>query len=424
MKRLLCVTPAFPPNNAADCHRVRMALPYLRENGWEATVMAVEPKYVAGPTDPELESTVPQGVEIRRVRAVPLGLTRKVGFGSLGLRAGGFLKSEGDRLLKEEKFDAVYFSSTVFSTFPLGLRWKRKYRTPFFVDYQDPWWSEYHRGRGQRPPGGWLKYGWVQWRSKQEEGRVLREAAGVTCVSPAYVEMLRRRYPEMDTRRFLELPFGAPERDLELAEAQTLSTGTEIWRYIGRGGPDMEVALRIFAGVLAEGKARPFRLELAGTSYVTGSAAERTMGPVLEQTLPAGTVTESPGRIGYLESLRRLKGAHRLILFGSDDPQYTASKLYNYVLAKRPLLVICREESSVARIVRETRSAELITFGENEIKMKIKIKEEWREAVGRWLEMDPGKEPRTDWKAFEKYTAKMMTEKLCEFFEEALLDQD
>jgi len=399
-----------------------MALPYLRENGWEATVLAVEPKFVVGSKDPELESTVPKETEIRRARAVPLELTRMLGFGSLGLRAGCFLKREGDRLLKEGKFDAVYFSSTVFSTFPLGLRWRERYRTPFFVDYQDPWWSEYHLGREQRPPGGWLKYGWVQRRSKREEGRVLREAAGVTCVSPAYVEMLRRRYPEMDTRRFLELPFGAPEKDLEVAGDQVLSTGTEIWRYIGRGGPDMKAALRIFAAVLPEAKARPFRLELAGTSYATGSAAERTMVPVLEGNLPAGSVSESPGRIGYLESLRRLKGANRLILFGSDDPQYTASKLYNYILARRPLLVICREESSVARIVRETKSAELITFGEEEVRLggRIRIRPEQKEAVGRWLEMDPAKEPPTDWKAFEPYTARSMTKKLCGFFEQAL----
>lgn len=40
--------------------------------------------------------------------------------------------------------------------------------------------------------------------------------------------------------------------------------------------------------------------------------------------------------------------------------------------------------------------------------------------MGRWLAMDPAKEPPTDWKAFEPYTAKRMTEKLCRFFDERL----
>ena len=34
--------------------------------------------------------------------------------------------------------------------------------------------------------------------------------------------------------------------------------------------------------------------------------------------------------------------------------------------------------------------------------------------------MDPAKEPATDWKAFEKYTARKMTERLCRFFDERL----
>jgi len=444
MKRLLCVTPAFPPSNAADCHRVRMALPYFQENGWEAEVLAVRPERVEAVQEPELLRTIPEGVRVHRVSALPQKLTRLVGISSLGLRAGSYLRREVTRLLQERKFDAVYFSSTVFSTFPMGIIWKKRFGVPFFIDYQDPWWSSYHVGRGQKPPGGWLKYGLVQWSARRQEGRVVREAAGVTCVSPAYGEMLRSRYPETDPARFLELPFGAPERDFEVAagpplhqaptrsaeELRTVDQGKEIWRYIGRGGPDIETALRIFAGVLGDARPRPFRLELAGTSYASGAAAERTMAPVLEESLPAGTVTESPGRIGYLESLRKLQEAHRLVLFGSDDPQYTASKLYNYILARRPLLVICREESSVARIVKETKSAELITFSNAEMgdgRWKMggeKVKPEWREAMGRWLEMGATKKPGTDWRAFEPYTAKEMTKKLCGFFEEGLLAED
>ena len=38
--------------------------------------------------------------------------------------------------------------------------------------------------------------------------------------------------------------------------------------------------------------------------------------------------------------------------------------------------------------------------------------------------MDPAKEPPTDWQAFEPYTAKRMTEKLCRFFDERLEAED
>jgi hypothetical protein len=402
-----------------------MALPYFEENGWMAEVLAVKPEFVEAVLEPELLQALPGEVSIHRVSAFSQKVTRMLGFGGLAIRAGWHLQNEGERLLGAGGYDAVYFSSTVFSTFRFGPIWKQKFGIPYFVDFQDPWWSHYYKDRAQRPPGGWLKYGLIQRSARKNEGQVVREAAGVTCVSGAYAEMLKKRYPEVGDEKFLELPFGASERDADLAglrreDGGLREGGKEAWRYIGRGGADMAAALRIFGETLGKAEPKPFQLELMGTSYAGGMQAERTMAPVLEKSLGKGLVTENPQRIGYLESIRKLKEAERLILFGSDDPGYTASKLYNYILAKRPLLVICREESSVGRIVRETRSAELITFGEQEIKMKIKIKKEWEEAMGRWLAMDPAKEPETDWKAFEPYTAKKMTEKLCRFFDERL----
>ncbi len=434
---------------------MRLALPYFEENGWTAEVLAVKPEFVEAVNEPELLETLPPESRIHRVCAFPQQLTRMLGFGSLALRAGWHLRREGERLLGTGRYDAVYFSSTVFSTFRFGPIWKKKYGIPYFVDFQDPWWSHYYKDRAQRPPGGWLKYGLTQRSARKNEGEVVREAAGVTCVSGAYSEMLKKRYPEVSEEKFLELPFGASERDAELAglrreERGLREGGKEVWRYIGRGGTDMAAALRIFGEALTQAEPKRFRLELMGTSYAGGAQAERTMVPVLEKYLGKGLVTESPQRIGYFESIRKLKEADRLILFGSDDPGYTASKIYNYILAKRPLLVICREESSVARIVRETRSAELITFGERDLglapadlplpisksryavgglsagagELRIedrgKIKKEWEEAMKRWLAMDPAKEPATDWKAFDPYTARKMTEKLCRFFDERL----
>ena len=351
-------------------------MPYFQENGWEAEVLAVKPEFVEAVHEPELLQTLPAETSIHRVSALPPKVTRMAGFGGLAFRAGWHLQKEGERLLRSGRYDAVYFSSTVFPTFRWGPIWKRRFGIPYFVDFQDPWWSHYYKDRGQRPPGGWLKYGLAQRSARKNEGRVVRAAAGVTCVSGAYAKMLKERYPGVSEQKFLELPFGASERDAELAgwrreDGGLREGGQEVWRYVGRGGADMAAALRIFSATLAQAGPKPFRLELMGTSYAGGAQAERTMAPVLEERLAADTVAESPGRIGFLESIRKLKEADRLILFGSDDPGYTASKLYNYILAKRPLLVICREESSVGRIVRETKSGELITFGEGDLGLRI-----------------------------------------------------
>jgi len=398
-----------------------MALPYFQEHGWKAEVLCVDPQYVEAKGDPELVETLPKGLAIHRCKAIPFQLTRRFGMGGIGWRSRLGLNRMGRTLLQNEKFHAVYFSSTVFPSFGLGPEWLRRLGVPYFLDYHDPMWTDYYFQPGAPPPpGGVLKYRFTRLLAKRNEQRVMHSAAGVTCVSPGYVNLLRARYPQTDPEKYIELPFGAPEKDLDLVGNTKRDECKEVWRYIGAGGGIMTDAVGIFGKTLSEtltssefylGKVK---IELIGTSYATYGTPAPSLAPILSAILPKAEVRESSERLPYMECLRQLRSADRLILFGTNDPGYTASRLGVYILAKRPLLVICRAESSVARIVRETKSAELITFGDAEM-----ADGRWK-AMGRWLAMDPAKEPPTDWKAFEPYTARKMTEKLCTFFDERL----
>ena len=59
LKKVLIVSPHFPPLNAPDMQRVRMSLPYYPEHGWEPVVLAVAARYQAGVFEPALAQTVP-----------------------------------------------------------------------------------------------------------------------------------------------------------------------------------------------------------------------------------------------------------------------------------------------------------------------------------------------------------------------------
>src|SRR5689334_3002251 len=109
MGRVLIVTPHFPPVNAPDPHRVRMALPFFRDHGWEPVVLTVDPDFVEGVRDPFLEKTIPAGTRIIRTKAISVALTRFFGIRSLALRSMGALRQAGDALLRSEKFDLVFF---------------------------------------------------------------------------------------------------------------------------------------------------------------------------------------------------------------------------------------------------------------------------------------------------------------------------
>ncbi|MDQ3820866.1 MAG: hypothetical protein M3362_24715, partial [Acidobacteriota bacterium] len=185
----------FPPINAPDHQRVRMSLPYFEEFGWRPTVLAVEPEYVEGVWDSGLLQSVPTETDVIRTRALPVKQTRRIGLGGLALRSLPFLRATGNALLKEKKFDLIYFSTTMFPTMALGPHWRRKWHVPYVLDFQDPWLSDYYDSPASpAPPGGRLKYGVTKSLARLLEPKAVRYASHIISVSPAYPSTLLARY--------------------------------------------------------------------------------------------------------------------------------------------------------------------------------------------------------------------------------------
>ena len=77
LRRVLIISPHFPPVNAPDMQRARLALPFLRETGWEPVVLCLDPTMVEGAViDPLLERTYPR--DIRIVERIPRNPAGKV----------------------------------------------------------------------------------------------------------------------------------------------------------------------------------------------------------------------------------------------------------------------------------------------------------------------------------------------------------
>lgn len=371
MPRVLIVSPHFPPVNTADMQRVRMLLPYFKQNGWEAEVLAVAPGGVAAPLDPWLEECLPAEVPIHRVRALGLGWRRVPGLGTLGWRALNALRREGDRLLAKGGFDLVYFSTTVFETHILGPRWKARHGVPFALDYQDPWVNDYYREHPDvAPPGGRLKHAVVDALHRWMEPRVLRACAGYTAVSGAYPEQLVRRYPGMCLPIHAVLPFPGASRDLDRVAPLRTKDGLRHWVYVGRGGADMTFALRgLFAALrdhTDDAFRKDLRLHFLGTSYAAAGTGEALIAPLARAYGLGDLVEESTDRIPYSEALARLKGADALLVPGSDDPAYTASKIYPYLLAGRPLLAVFHERSGVVDLIAKAGGGVCVSFAQGE----------------------------------------------------------
>lgn len=371
--RVLIVCPSFSPNNAADSHRVRLILPYLRENGCEAEVLAVDPRDVRSPHDSWLTERLPKIVPLHHVRALPL---RGWGLNGLAQRAVVPLYRKGSKLLSQGRFDLVFFSTTEALLHVLGPLWKRRFGVPFCMDYQDPWVNDYYLENPRViPPGGRVKYGLSDRLHRAGERYVAPRCSGFLAVSNGYLDSLTSRYGQAVARQpRLVQPFPGEPAELEdlramVPKERSRPDTPRVIRYIGRGGPDMETAVRAFfmawRELIDRGEIAPnaLRLEAIGTAYYADREPSLTMAPLAAEYGLQDAVTEDPQRLGYRDMLLALLEADGLVVFGSNDPAYTASKIYPYLLARQPLLAIFHQNSSVVSLMEDVGGGHCATFG-------------------------------------------------------------
>ncbi|MDH5230962.1 MAG: hypothetical protein OEZ58_14855 [Gammaproteobacteria bacterium] len=429
MRSVLVVTAHFPPVNAADHHRIRMALNYLKEFGWKAHILTVNPNRLQNPTlEPLLEKTYPEDTSVSLVNAFPFGLTRLFGLGSLAIRSYYWFDKIGSELLKQQKFDLVFFTTTQFNLFMLGVKWKHRFNVPFVVDYQDPWTSDYYETTNTPPPGGNFKYKFTQWLAKKQEPKVLKDASHIISVSPAYPKMLMTKYSFLNSNHFTVLPFAAPNYDLSVVNsAHVMNTqynnkSGRHWVYIGRAGDDMKFSVSaLFAAIKAERLSNSslfenLTLHFIGTSYDQGNKARKTVAPIAEQYGIEDLVKETTHRIPYFETLKCLKDADLVLAIGSDDPSYTASKIYPYLMLERPILAIFHQQSSVHSVLTTAGIDTVAGFSETTPLALQTLIVDIRQQMVRLLQSNYSNSLKL---TIESFSARPMTETLCRVFDSA-----
>lgn len=371
MPRLLIVSPHFPPVNTPDMQRIRMSLPHFVDAGWEIVVLTVQDNEPLAPLEPDLLGTVPKPVRIVRAGAFSRRWSRFAGINNLGLRTLPFLYERGRRLLNDEPFDLVYFSTTQFIVCMLGRLWSLEFDVPYVIDLQDPWLSDYYQQPDAPPPPGGWKYRVAHGLARLLEGWTLRRADHVISVSEHYLTMLRHRYPWFGAEDGTVLTFGAPDEDFVAARAK-LKSGAAILplvngyriAYAGRLGPDMRPALDTLFAALAAFKdsARPFEIFFFGTSYAPAGQGVSSTAELAARHGISHLVHEKTERVGYIDSLRIMLEADLTLLLGSEDKAYSPSKIYPTLLAGKPTLAIAPRDSVLQTGVEALGGAALIPF--------------------------------------------------------------
>ncbi|AMR31814.1 hypothetical protein A0256_10475 [Mucilaginibacter sp. PAMC 26640] len=373
MKRVLIISPYFPPVNAADMHRVRTSLPYFKHLDWEAEVVIVDPFHTDMAQDELLLQSIPADLKIHKVKAFDKSWTSKLGLGSIALRALWYYKKYVTDLMRRSHFDLIYFSTTQFPVCILGAYWKKKFKVPYVIDMQDPWHSDYYRDKpkNQRPKKYWFSYRLNKWL----EPMALKGVNGLISVSPDYIADLKLRYREIENVPGATITFGffTPDLPIALQNQQSfenvLGKDTVNIVYIGRGGADLHRAIAPVFAALQKGLTHQpelfghLKFYFIGTSYAPKGMGTPTILPLAAQYGVEKQVVELTDRVSYYHTLNILQQADALFIPGSDDPKYTASKLYPYLLTKKPLLAIFHPDSPAVNTLKScTTDAVLFTL--------------------------------------------------------------
>lgn len=420
MKKVLIISPHFPPSNSADMQRVRMSLPYFEKLGWQAEVVMVDERFSDLNKDRLLIESIPDCIKIHKIKALPKSWTSKLGLGSLALRSMWFYKQKVSQLLRQQKYDLIYFSTTEFPVCILGAYWKQKYNVPYIIDMQDPWHTDYYKDKpkAERPKKYWFSYR----LHKYLEPKAMKKVDGLVSVSDDYIHTLRERYPILHTKPTKVITFGAFDIDFEIAKVHSEQLKLAFSRekkinlvYIGRGGFDMKPALlTIFQAFKMGLEQQPqlfngVHLHFIGTSYAPKGQGQPTIKPVARELGLEAHVTEYTDRIGFYESVKNMQQADGLLIIGSNQAAYTASKLYPYILAKRPLLAIMHPASSLVKIMEDCNAGHLMPIDEH-VEIASRTLASYLETAYQHLP------PDTNWTAFEQYTASQMAKMQTELF--------
>ncbi|MDB5013294.1 MAG: hypothetical protein JWQ25_1496, partial [Daejeonella sp.] len=349
--------------------------------------------------------------------------TSKLKLRSLALRSLWFYTKKVNSILKTNSFDLIYFSTTQFPICILGAYWKHKFNIPYIIDIQDPWHSDYYQDKpkDQRPAKYWFSYR----LNKYLEPLALKKVDGLISVSIAYINTLKIRYPEIARIPASVITFGAFAEDFRIAKknisllppAFKKKKGSIHLVYIGRGGNDMQDAVRLLFIAFKNGLIQQPKLfnklhfHFIGTSYAPNGKGKPSVKPLATELGIEEYIEEQTDRIAYYQSINTLLAADALIVPGSNDSQYTASKIFPYILAKKPLLAIFNPVSSVSEIIQECNAGKVV----NLLDSTKAIEDIYFFLLD--LINHPLKKNEANWDNFKKYSAENMTKRQCELFE-------
>jgi hypothetical protein len=403
-------------------HRSRLFARHLPEFGWEPIIVTVHHDFYEEVLDWNLAKLIPNSLRVERVRALPTKPIRLVG--DIGIR--GFLPMLRRilQIIDLHGADLLYITVPSFFAAPLGRLVHAMRGIPYGIDYIDPWVNDWAPSRIR------FSKAWFSARlADLLEPIAVRKASLLTGVTDGSYDAVLLRNPELKQRVVrATMPYGGDALDHETA--RELQLGARLFDddgkfrilYAGTMWPEAREPLdRIFRSMAANRDVfANARFYFIGTG-VSPNNPEPQIRPLAERHgIGDDLVVEHPRRIPYLDVLSHLEAADALFIFGSTKPHYTPSKLYQAILAEKPILAVLHEQSTACTILRETNAGCVLAF--NGAEGLPSVEEHFAEAFDKFRRFARTFSPTQVLRErVEIYSARSVAGRLADAFNEAVL---
>jgi hypothetical protein len=367
-RRVLFISLKFPPLSDIGAKRALRLVRRLPGHGWRPTVLTLA-KSGAGQNDPSLERFLPADADVRRdyadgplFRAIDgakhhwsravgrdvgegkratggaAALLRRAIYVAEDLLEGSVVTDEwlpfvpsgvraGRAILAEEKHAVVYACGDPNSAYLAAWWLARRHDLPLVLDLRDPWALD--------PTIRALKRPWARWLEERLERRIVGDAARVILNTEASRELYRRHYPEVPAERF-EVVHNAYDEDLVDDARPPRPERLTVAHF---GNYHRLRRAKVFLDGLARFARRAGGLPPRFVNYgeFRPDDLEHARGLGLADSV------EVRGYVPYRECLHHLRAAHVLLLEQrNDEGVQMPGKLYDYLMARRPILSLSR----------------------------------------------------------------------------------
>lgn len=429
MRKILIISPHYPPSNLAAVHRARLFAKHLPSFGWEPIILTVHHDFYEEKLDWDLQKLIPAQQRIIKVNAFKVNRPRFIG--DIGLRAFFQLRKRALELISAENIDFVYIPIPSFYISLLGSCLYGKTRVKYGIDYIDPWVHSF--------PGSEKLFS-RHWFSTQFakilEPIAVKHASLITGVSEGYYRPVLDRNPHLKTQAITAaMPYGGEEGDHDfvrkMSDDRRQRSGILLplksnkkFRFVYAGAmlpkaykPLEEIFKALSRLQHLQHPLTSFNLPQPEFHFI-GTLG--TIKPLAEKYGLFNTfIFEYPDRIPYLDVLKNLDASDGIFILGSTEPHYTPSKVFQGVLSQKPILAVLHQKSTAVKVLFDSKAGKCVLMdGENDLDiLGERFIQQLQEYLCWAISFDP---LSVNKEAFEPYTAKAVTKVLVDAIEKCL----